>query len=1292
MALLRVYMRFVKSVRARRLLVAALAVSLFPAAAHADLWWDTTTSGGWATPGNWSLTAAGAADPTAVPTASDIVTFNNTSITQTAANTISLNGDQSVKGFVTNASSTFITVIDGGSSNSVLNLGTSGINSPGSTVGFTIGSTTEGKKVTVNLAGTQSWTSSGTTQALFVLNDVTLGTSTPSTLSLLGSNSGAKIDGVISDGTLGGKLSVTRNGSSGTWTLNGLNTYTGVTTVTTGTLTITKLANGGLASSIGASTNAASNLVFGGGGSLTINGTGGSTDRAFTMTGTSMALISGTSAPAIFTNTAALNFGGTAAARSFVLRGASTQNNSFAGLIADNDATNKTSLSKSEVGKWIIANNANTYTGVTNVVAGTLGVSVLANGGTASSIGASPDAAANLLLGDATNSLAGILQYTGAGNSSSRNFTINFNGSGFDASGTGALTLTSTAAPAWGTTNQARTLLLTGSNTGDNSLASLLSTNGTAAIGLTKSGAGKWILANNANSYTGITTINAGTLAVNVLDNGGANSSIGASPDAATNLVLGGGTLQYLGSGNTSSRSFTVSASSSLDASGTGALVLSNTASPAWGTTNQVRTLTLTGSSILDNTLAASLTNNGTTTNAVSLSKTGTGKWILTGTSTNTGGATISDGTLVMGSAQALSTGAVTVTNGILEVGAGIAGSAGTIQLNGTGSINTAAGGTLATTGTFDLRSGTINGVLTGSSAINKTTAGTVTINSSLTTSGLITVSAGSLAMGASVTLGTSALTVTGGNFDLGANHAVTTGTVTLNGAAATLAGSGTSTLTTTGTFELQNGIVNANLTGSSAINKTTASNVTLNAANSFTSVVTISAGTLIANHAQALGSTSAKTNIVTGASLAVGDGITAGAGETVELIGPGVSNNGGLTALAGTAGTWAGTTELTGTSPRIGAWLNGTMTVTGPIVDGTSLTGQSLFINGALGAGTPGTIIIAAPAGQNTFTAPSWIARGTLKLGADNTLPTGNTVDVHYSTTNPTDVATFDLNGFNQMLGGLNNGGGSGSSATSVVTNSSAALKTLTINNASTGTYSGTITGNLGFTKSGSANYTLSSVNTFTGPTRVSNGTLTVTGTNPIGSSSLIQVDAGATLNATGVTGGLTLGTAQTLAGTGTVSGNVTLAAGANLSPGASPGTLTFTGNLDLSATGGSNSGDLFFELGTASDLASLTTGTLTIGSSLGFNDFTFTGGPGLAPGSYTLFDSSVVIAGTLDSADLTGSFGAGFSGTLGLADNGNDIVLTVAAIPEPSTLVLAGLGALGFAGLRLRRRRMQA
>ncbi len=110
------------------------------------------------------------------------------------------------------------------------------------------------------------------------------------------------------------------------------------------------------------------------------------------------------------------------------------------------------------------------------------------------------------------------------------------------AAGTQVLTLTSAVA------------------SGANSVTGLISDSSpTALTGVTKAGAGAWTLA-GTNTYSGPTTISAGTLSVANLQDGGTNSNIGKSSNAASNLVFGGGTLQYTGGTTTIDRNFSINA------------------------------------------------------------------------------------------------------------------------------------------------------------------------------------------------------------------------------------------------------------------------------------------------------------------------------------------------------------------------------------------------------------------------------------------------------------------------------------------------------------------------------------------------------------------------------------------------------------------------------------------------------------------------------------------------------------------------------------------------------------
>ena len=116
---------------------------------------------------------------------------------------------------------------------------------------------------------------------------------------------------------------------------------------------------------------------------------------------------------------------------------------------------------------------------------------------------------------------------------------------------------------------------------------------------------------------------------------------------------------------------------------------------------------------------------------------------------------------------------------------------------------------------------------------------------------------------------------------------------------------------------------------------------------------------------------------------------------------------------------------------------------------------------------------------------------------------------------------------------------------------------------------------------------------------------------------------------------GAVNVNSGGALGGTGSVAGAVTVAAGGKLSPGASAGTLTLTGNADISgAVAATNSQSMLFELGSTSDKIVLSAGTLTIGSGLlEFDDFAFTAVSGFAAGDYTLFDTTQSISGSLGS-----------------------------------------------------------
>ena len=182
-----------------------------------------------------------------------------------------------------------------------------------------------------------------------------------------------------------------------------------------------------------------------------------------------------------------------------------------------------------------------------------------------------------------------------------------------------------------------------GSSTGANfTLSGDISGTG---FGITKgfSAAQVVTLSSGNSSYTGPTLIQNGTLSVSTLANGGTNSSIGASSNAATNLVFGAtgpasGGLQYTGGTATSDRAFTITA-------GTTATI---------DVTQAATKLSLAGAT------------GAATTGA--LTKIGAGTLTPTGSNTYTGATAVNAGTLALGPSGNLAATAVTVGTGTLAV------------------------------------------------------------------------------------------------------------------------------------------------------------------------------------------------------------------------------------------------------------------------------------------------------------------------------------------------------------------------------------------------------------------------------------------------------------------------------------------------------------------------------------------------------------------------------------------------------------------------------------------------
>jgi autotransporter-associated beta strand protein len=108
---------------------------------------------------------------------------------------------------------------------------------------------------------------------------------------------------------------------------------------------------------------------------------------------------------------------------------------------------------------------------------------------------------------------------------------------------------------------------------------------------------------------------------------------------------------------------------------------------------------------------------------------------------------------------------------------------------------------------------------------------------------------------------------------------------------------------------------------------------------------------------------------------------------------------------------------------------------------------------------------------------------------------------------------------------------------------------------------------------KSGAGVLTFGTAQSYTGPTSIEAGTLSLGENGSVAASSRITVGAGASFSVADVlTGAYAVPATQTLGGDGTVVGGVAVAGGATVSPGASPGTLTITDNVTLGSGGNYN------------------------------------------------------------------------------------------------------------------------
>ncbi|XHR30585.1 MAG: autotransporter-associated beta strand repeat-containing protein [Chthoniobacteraceae bacterium] len=998
------------------------------------------------------------------------------------------------------------------------------------------------------------------------------------------------------------------------------------------------------------------NCYWSGTNTLTINGDGTGDNEVINISGNIYVPRGTTAATVTIGSDVTINLGTISTTRNIVA-GGTTGN---AGTLVINGILTGTatgsgtiSLFSNSAGTLTLNNTNNTFDAPLAVY-GTLNFASINNvGGGASALGLASTAA------NGTISLGrnGMLLYSGTvDQSSNRQLSIIATqgpiGIGFTSTGSGKLTYSSNLAMGafvgelrTYATLATATLELDGAITSTASGTTSLNTNYNGGVGTT-------ILTSGASTYTGITTVDSGVLQVTKLADGGQASSIGASSNAATNLLIdrvaNNGTLKYVGAGDSTDRLFTIRVGG-LDASGSGAIKFTNTGAIALSAGRSAYRLTLTGTNTGDNLLAASLGDGGTSTVVhTTLTKSGIGKWILTGAHSYTGATSVNAGTLQIGNGvtgSLNSSSAITVAAGAVLAVDQATGSSFANAVANSGNINGAEDSGI--TNTF-------SGIISGTGTFSQTGAGVSILSNANTFSGAVNVNNGVLAF-TTVSSGSTAQALGKGNtVNIGVTSA-SSGTLQYTGAAGTLTkniyalGSGLNTVKNSGSGLLtlsgslvKNGTVLVLDGGSSGINVT--GTISGSSANSD---LYITGGT----------TTLSATNTYNGPTWVYGggtlvNGVSNALPTDTTLILGGTDNSNGTFDLNGKNQSIAG---LSGTGA-------GTQTVTNNGADASILT---------VTAGGTYNGVITNGVGTTALT----VSGGNLVLGGSNSYTGATTVNGGTLTVNGSLAADSAVTVTGATLAGRGSASGAVSGSNATITGTGLTLGITTLRGTST----------------------LSGYNIASSVT-VASGTTTLSGTTK--STSALSVSAGATLNADGtIAGSATVG--GLLKGNSTITGDLTLTSG-TLAPGNSSGITKVQGNFSTDASStlvaevsGTVAGTSYDQVQVSGnvtlagtlDLSTLS--SLTVGSTITLIDNT---GSGTTTGYFVTLITSGSTYTLTSNSNYTFTVGSTeylLSYTSSTEGDGysNDVTLTV--VPEPSTwaMVMGGIGMLAF-GQRLRHR----
>ncbi len=269
-----------------------------------------------------------------------------------------------------------------------------------------------------------------------------------------------------------------------------------------------------------------------------------------------------------------------------------------------------------------------------------------------------------------------------------------------------------------------------------------------------------------------------------------------------------------------------------------------------------------------------------------------------------------------------------------------------------------------------------------------------------------------------------------------------------------------------------------------------------------------------------------AGTTILTGANTYSGGTIVSSGvlqGDTTSLQGS-ITNNSTVVFDQASAGTYAGVMSGTGALTKQGT---GVLVLTGA----NTYTGGTTISSGSLQGDTTSLQGLITNNGTVVFDQPNAGTYAGVMSGTGDLTKQGTGVLV-LTGANTYSGGTSVLQGVLQ---------GDASSLQGSITNNG----TVVFDQASTGTFTGVMSGTGGLTKQGTGALVLTGANTYSGGTTIASGTVSIAGTSPTG------------------TGDIVVNTAATLMGTGTISGNVLVSG--RFKPGNSPGYIAISKNLTL-------------------------------------------------------------------------------------------------------------------------------